>query len=389
MNNSQQLVSLALEPELIEVLFEATNIAADAFLITDPKQNDNPIIFVSDSFCQLTGYSRQDILRKNCRFLQGKDSDRSEVTKMYEAIKQEKPYQGILLNYRKDGSSFWNWVRIIPIFNQQKQLRFFTGVQTDITELKQAQQCILQQQQEIAHMNRLQIVEEISSSIFHEIRQPLSAINNYADASLLYKQDEQAYIESLSKIKQQTQRIEQLIQTMTHFSKRQVRNNKNSICDINKVANDAIQLLYPELINFQLTTLFSQKTLNVNANETLLLQVFLNILQNALEAVKERYPPYEDLREKHGRIALTTKKNKQQAVIQIENNGIIISEEQKTKMFQAFYTSKTAGIGIGLTIVQRIITSFAGQITVEQNAKQDTCFTITLPLPTDAMHDEK
>lgn len=108
--------------------------------ITDPSQPDNPITYVNDGFCELTGYPRDEILGRNCRFLQGKATREQPVAKMREALDAEEPVTAELRNYRKDGSMFWNRVTIIPIQNDTGTVTNYFGYLQDITAEKRYEQ---------------------------------------------------------------------------------------------------------------------------------------------------------------------------------------------------------------------------------------------------------
>ncbi len=94
-------------------------------IITDPKQQDNPIIFANDAFLKMTGYAREEIQGKNCRFLQGPETDRNDVTRIREAIENRTDIGVDLLNYRKDGTKFWNALYISPVSNEAGELQYF------------------------------------------------------------------------------------------------------------------------------------------------------------------------------------------------------------------------------------------------------------------------
>lgn len=101
-------------------------------LITDARQIDNPIVFANDAFGLLTGYSRQETLGKNCRFLQGPGTNADDVARINQAVQSGIPIELDLLNYRKDGTTFWNRLMISPVFDQG-ELAFFIASQFDIT----------------------------------------------------------------------------------------------------------------------------------------------------------------------------------------------------------------------------------------------------------------
>nr|CAB3462779.1 unnamed protein product [Digitaria exilis] len=104
------------------------------FVITDPRLPDNPIIFASDSFLQLTEYSREEILGRNCRFLQGPETDRGTVKKIRDAIDNQREVTVQLINYTKSGKKFWNLFHLQPMRDQKGDVQYFIGVQLDGTE---------------------------------------------------------------------------------------------------------------------------------------------------------------------------------------------------------------------------------------------------------------
>ncbi|KAF5191318.1 Phototropin-2 [Thalictrum thalictroides] len=101
------------------------------FVITDPRLPDNPIIFASDSFLELTEYTREEILGRNCRFLQGPDTDQGTVTKIRDAIREQREITVQLINYTKYGKKFWNLFHLQPMRDQKGDLQYFIGVQLD------------------------------------------------------------------------------------------------------------------------------------------------------------------------------------------------------------------------------------------------------------------
>ena len=109
-----------------------------AVCLTDPHLEDDPIVFCNEAFQQLTGYREVEILGRNCRFLQGPDTDQAQVAKIREAIRDESVVVVELLNYRKDGSSFWNTLHLGPIYDENGRLRYFFGSQWDVTDIHQS-----------------------------------------------------------------------------------------------------------------------------------------------------------------------------------------------------------------------------------------------------------
>lgn len=103
-------------------------------VITDPSQPDNPIVFCNEAFQTLTGYSQEEVLGRNCRFMQGPDTDPAAVAKIRAAIVNGESISVELLNYRKEGSTFWNALYLSPVRNDEGKIQFFFASQLDVTK---------------------------------------------------------------------------------------------------------------------------------------------------------------------------------------------------------------------------------------------------------------
>ena len=104
-----------------------------SFTISDPSLPDNPLIWVNDSFTQVTGYDFRDSVGRNCRFLQGPDTDPATVREIRQAIDREEATTVTLLNYRRDGSTYWNELTVSPVRDAAGRATHFVGVQRDVT----------------------------------------------------------------------------------------------------------------------------------------------------------------------------------------------------------------------------------------------------------------
>jgi PAS domain S-box-containing protein len=124
------------DPEAyLQALRERAVIATDiTFTITDPREPDNPLVWVNPSFTRITGYEAAEVVGHNCRFLQGPATDPGAVAEIRAALEEQRTVTTTLLNYRKDGSVFWNQLSVSPVFDGDGTLVSFVGVQTDVTE---------------------------------------------------------------------------------------------------------------------------------------------------------------------------------------------------------------------------------------------------------------
>ena len=126
------------EHEELELLREAVDASNNVIVITDPTLPDNPVIFLNKGFESLTGYTREEALGRNCRFLQAEDRDQPGVHRLRKAVLQGEFVCAELRNYRKDGTMFWNELYLSPVY-RGTELRYFFGVQNDITSRKEAE----------------------------------------------------------------------------------------------------------------------------------------------------------------------------------------------------------------------------------------------------------
>lgn len=121
------------------VLSQILDTCINGITLSDPDQPDNPIIYANEAFELITGYDLDEILGRNCRFLQGDDHNQPEIERIGEALREHKPVTVTLRNYRKDGSLFYNQFSIRPLLNPQGRLIYYLGTQYDVTEKVRAE----------------------------------------------------------------------------------------------------------------------------------------------------------------------------------------------------------------------------------------------------------
>ena len=112
---------------------EAVRATRMPMVISDPRLPDNPIVFVNDAFCRLSGYERHEILGRNCRFLQGPETDPAVVDRIRQAVKAGEAVQVDIRNHRKGGETFWNRLLMAPVHDARGELAYFFASQVDVT----------------------------------------------------------------------------------------------------------------------------------------------------------------------------------------------------------------------------------------------------------------
>jgi PAS domain S-box-containing protein len=131
--------SRAVEDVLSDLRDRAVLATEVSFTISDPGLPDNPLVWVNPAFTRITGYTFEDAAGRNCRFLQGTATDRDTVRVMREALDKHQSITVTLVNYRKDGTAFWNEVSMSPVFDGEGRLTNYVGVQADVTARVQAE----------------------------------------------------------------------------------------------------------------------------------------------------------------------------------------------------------------------------------------------------------
>lgn len=145
-----------------------------SMIITDPRKPDNPIVFANDSFLRLTGYGREEVVGRNCRFLQGPDTDPEAIAEVRAAVAGGSDISIDLLNYRKDGSTFWNALYLSPVSNDKGELLFFFASQLDVSDRKLSELLITADKERVEEAVRertreLEAALETQTALLHEV----------------------------------------------------------------------------------------------------------------------------------------------------------------------------------------------------------------------------
>lgn len=139
------------DPGLIpHVLAKILDSCLNGVTLADPDLEDLPLVYANKAFEDITGYSQEETIGRNCRFLQGSDRDQAEVAKLREAIKNKQPVEVTLRNYRKNGELFYNHLKMMPLFDSKGNLLYFLGVQYDATQQVKADEEIKRLKEQLA-----------------------------------------------------------------------------------------------------------------------------------------------------------------------------------------------------------------------------------------------
>lgn len=357
-------------------LVQAVNSASVGILITDPHQFDHPIIYSNPAFSKITGYQPDEILGRNCRFLQGDSTDPKTIEVLRQAIAEAREVKATLLNYRKDGQPFWNELKISPVFSDIGELLYFVGFQTDITDKKQLEAQVFRAQ-------RLESVGNLAFGMAHNLNNALTPVMMAVDLLETKIQDNQ----SKSLFKTVTVNIERsadLVKQVLSFvrgveGERQILQVETLIKEIEQIVKNT----FPQSI--QITThILNQPSWRILGDATQLHQVLLNLCINARDAM----PEGGNLSIRSENVLIDANqtqinidaKDGSYMVITVKDTGTGIPPEILTKIFDPFFTTKEfgKGTGIGLSTVQGIIKAHGGFINVFSEVGE-TQFQVYLP----------
>jgi PAS domain S-box-containing protein len=144
------------DPGLIpQVLSKILDSCVNGITLADPDLPDMPIVYANHAFEEITGYGKDEVIGRNCRFLQGQDRDQPARFQLREAIGNCQPVEVTLKNYRKNGDIFYNHLALTPLFDKDGRLIYYLGVQYDVTRQIQAEEEIMRLSESLENVKRL------------------------------------------------------------------------------------------------------------------------------------------------------------------------------------------------------------------------------------------
>lgn len=336
----------------------------------------NEILYVNKAFENLTGYSKNEAIGKNCRFLQKEDRDQKALSTIKDGIKNNQKIQTEIRNYKKDGTLFYNAVSISPVYDIDKNITHFVGIQKDVTLDKQQELNVIEQA-------KLASMGEMIANIAHQWRQPLSVISTASTGMQLQKEygllkDDEFY-KTCDAINDNVQYLSQTIDDFQNFIK---NDSVQKYFKLDENIQKFLSLISATIKSCDINlTLDLDSSIQINGYENELIQCYMNIFNNAKDAMKEQ---------KEKLLFMSTYMKDNRVVISIKDNAGGIPLDIMSKIFEPYFTTKHKfqGTGLGLHMTYNLIESgMGGNIevinrTFEYDNKefQGAEFLITLPL---------
>jgi two-component system, LuxR family, sensor kinase FixL len=283
----------------------------------------------------------------------------------------------VVVGLRADGSTFPMELAVGEMHVREQ--RFFTGFIRDLTERQQTEARLQELQSELVHMSRLTAMGEMASALAHELNQPLAAIANYMKGSrrlLENRQDQSLSVlrDAMEKAADQALRAGDIIRRLRDFVSR--GESERRVEDVKKLIEEAsaLALVGAKDKGVRVRFAFAPRLNYVLADKVQVQQVLLNLIRNAIDAMETA--PTREL------VVATSPAPDNMVEISVADTGGGIAPEIADQLFQPFVTTKSHGMGVGLSISRTIIESHGGSIAPRPNPGGGTIFTFTLPVVT-------
>ena len=356
--------------------------APDAIMVMDLDQGC--LVELNDNAVTLFGYSREEFLSLHPRCLSPPvQPDGSTFDEAFERLLPELMAGAQVtfewMHLRADGSEFPTEVRLIKFPSRTgRQIRSSV---VDITCRKQQEKQLREQEQALAHVSRLSTLGEMVAGIAHEINQPLGAISNYAAACTRAIKSLDAPDLPLSEwtrqISEQAVRCGDIIRRLREFVKK-TEDGRSSL-DLNEIVRESVALMEFELQRSSVNIVYEldESVPSVHGNRIQLEQVVVNLLRNACEALSQR-----DLADRT--VLIRSNALQDWVRLTVEDSGPGVEQDSADEVFNAFFTTKPDGLGMGLAISRSIIDAHGGRLWIDHDHDEGATFHVELPLSKEA-----
>ena len=376
------LTSAATTVELLRTRERAIAATSSGVIILDAREPGRPIVFVNPAFERITGYTAAEVLGTDGLQLVGPDTDRAILARHRAMVESGTDGTVTILNYRRDGTTFWNELAVSPIRDEAGTITHCVAIQTDVTAGRALEEQLRQAQ-------RMESVGQLAGGIAHDFNNLLTAIGGYAQIAQSDLNDlarteaaeaAESVAESLGEIVIASDRAASLTRRLLAFGGRQVLLER--VVSVESVIVGVMPML-TRLIGeqYRIETRFASDVPPVVADPGQLEQVLVNLTLNARDAspnggriviatsVAEGPPgPDKALGSEHVRIT-------------VSDDGVGMSQAVQDRMFEPFFTTKPRGhgTGLGLAMVYGIVTQSGGRIDCRSEEGVGTTFAVDLP----------
>ncbi|MGJ7914353.1 histidine kinase famiy protein [Massilia sp. LXY-6] len=360
------------------IFFAAVEMTRMPMVVTDPRQPDNPIVFANGAFFDLTGYQQEEVIGRNCRFLQGPQTDRATVDEVRRAIAEERAVAVDILNYKKDGKPFWNALFLGPIFDQDGTLLYFFASQMDVTERRITQDTYLQAQ-------KMEAIGQLTAGMAHDFNNLLQVINGNLEVALVNLDRPDVARQQLERARRAAMRAGGLTQQLLTFARKQRLDPK----PIN------VNSLVVEFSDMLVRTLGGKIELRLDLrpglpacmlDPTHLEMALLNVLINARDAMPDggEVTVATSIVRGEDRLKVHGLPHGTYISLCVIDQGQGMTPDVLRRATEPFFTTKGPGTGLGLAMVYGFVQQSHGRLEIDSKPGEGTKVTMIFPIADNA-----
>jgi PAS domain S-box-containing protein len=363
---------------MLNLLARAVGNLQDAVLITEGERGPDGIrriIFVNRAFTEMTGFSREEAVGNSPDITIGPDSDRDMLRLIQSARDALVPVRVELLKYRKDRTTFWAELDVVPVLNDARVCTHYLGVMRDVTERRATQRRLMDTE-------RLSTIGTLAAGVVHEMNNPLA----YMMMNISFLQEElpkliaqspdpsqwAELVSAILEIENGAARVTRTVRDIRTFSRTDPQPDGQS--ELAALLDRTVDMARRSMPACARVTTHYGALPAVRGDTSRLSQVFLNLVLNALQAI----PPSECDRKS---VELRAIVSEEAVIVEIHDEGVGIPPEVLPRIFDPFFTTKETGegIGLGLSIAHGIVRSLKGRLQIESKVGVGTVVRVTLP----------
>ncbi len=358
-----------------DVFFAAIQMTRMPMVLTDPNQHDHPIVFANKAFLDLTLYEETEVLGRNCRFLQGAQTDREQVAELRRTVEKRESIALEILNYKRDGTPFWNAVFIGPVYDTSGNLLYFYSSQLDVTRRRESEQSFQQAQ-------KMEAIGQLTAGLAHDFNNLLQVVNGNLELLAVRTEDERS-LRYLERARTAAERGAKLTGQLLAFA-RKTRLESKPI-DVSACITGFAEMVESSLgteveLHLSLRRGLPRAVLDPEQFE----MAIFNIALNARDAMP-----------KGGLVTISTGKlhlNGDAAgngltpgdyiVIEVRDEGEGMAPHVAARATEPFFTTKPTGkgTGLGLAMASGFVQQSRGRLEIESEPGRGTAIRMLFPV---------
>lgn len=358
------------------VFFAAVEMTRMPMILADPRQDDTPIVFANNAFLDLTGYEEGEVLGRNCRFLQGAGTDPEHVRQLREALAAGKATAVEILNYRRDGTPFWNAVFMGPVHNSEGEIIYYFASQLDVTQRRESEQQFRQAQ-------KMEAIGQLTAGLAHDFNNLLHVINGSLERLAAKRHDDKAFERYLTAATGAADRGAKLTHQLLAFARRGRLEPKG--VDLSELVNSVAELLESSVGSKASLILNLQRRLpQVRVDATHLEMALLNVVVNARDASPNGGSITVTTRQTHleGDAASRHLEPGDYVLLCVSDEGTGMAPHIAARATEPFFTTKSRGegTGLGLAMAHGFVQQSGGKLEIESSVGNGTTIRMLFPV---------